>query len=254
MGAKTEIEWTDHTFNTHWGCLEVSPGCDHCYARELARRFGRDVWGPPHRSTRMVTSDVYWRQPLAWDRAAAAEGRQHRVFCASMADVFEFHPQLAPMRAQLWALIDRTPHLDWQLLTKRPMNIARMLPPAWLEMPRPNVWLGTSVEDQARADLRIPHLVRVPARVRFLSCEPLLEPVDLAPWLGELHWVITGGGRGPHARPCDPAWIRAVRDQCQAAGVALFHKQWGGRTPKAGGRLLDQRTWDQFPQIARSVA
>ena len=254
MGTKTDIEWTDHTFNPWWGCLEVSPGCDHCYARELARRFGRQVWGPPHRTTRMVTSAAYWRQPLAWNRAAAAEGRRHRVFCASMADVFEYHPQLDAVRARLWELIAATPWLDWQLLTKRPMHIRRMLPSAWLEAPRANVWLGTSVEDQPRAELRIPHLVGVPARVRFLSCEPLLGPVDLEPWLGELHWVITGGESGPHARPCDPAWVRSLRDQCQSADVALFHKQWGGRTTKAGGRDLDGRTWDEFPASALETA
>jgi protein gp37 len=154
-----------------------------------------------------------------------------------MADVFEYHPQLDSVRARLWELIAATPWLDWQLLTKRPMNIRHMLPPAWLEAPRPNVWLGTSVEDQQHADLRIPHLVSVPARVRFLSCEPLLGPADLTPWLGELHWVITGGESGPQARPCDPAWVRSLRDQCQAAGVALFHKQWGGRTPMLAAGL-----------------
>src|SRR5918911_4563294 len=183
MGAKTEIEWTTHSFNPHWGCLEVSPGCDHCYARELARRFGRQVWGPPRLTQRMITSAANWRQPLAWNRIAAAEGRRHRVFCASMADVFEYHPQLDPVRTRLWELIAATPWLEWQLLTKRPMHIARMLPPSWLEQPRPNVWLGTSVEDQIRAELRIPHLVRVPARVRFLSCEPLLGPLNLHRWL-----------------------------------------------------------------------
>lgn len=122
-----------------------------------------------------------------------------------------------------------------------------MLPPAWLETPPPNVWLGTSVEDQSRAELRIPHLVDVPAHVHFLSCEPLLGPVDLTLWLGELHWVITGGESGPHARPCDSAWVRSLRDQCQSAGMALFHKQWGGRTPRPGGRDLDGRTCDEFP-------
>lgn len=248
MGTKTEIQWTDHTFNPWWGCLEVSPGCDHCYARELAHRFGRQVWGPPHSTGRMTTSAANWRQPLAWNHAAAAEARRHRVFCASMADVFEFHPQLDSVRSRLWELIEATPWLDWQLLTKRPMNIRRMLPPAWLEVPRPNVWLGTSVEDQERAALRIPHLVQVPAVVHFLSCEPLLGPVDLTPWLGELQWVISGGESGAHARPCEVAWVRSLLDQCQASEVALFHKQWGGRTPKAGGRELDGRTWDEFPQ------
>jgi protein gp37 len=249
MGAKTEIQWTDHTFNPWWGCLEVSPGCDHCYARTLAERWGFDVWGPPRTASRRLFGDKHWSEPLKWNAAAAEEGRRHRVFCASMADVFEFHPQLDAVRARLWTLIEQTPWLDWQLLTKRPMNIARMLPLAWLEQPRPNVWLGTSVEDQPRAALRILHLVAVPTVVHFLSCEPLLGPVDLAPWLGELDWIITGGESGPRHRPMDFEWVRDLRDQCQGAGVALFHKQHGGRTPKAGGRELDGRTWDEFPSL-----
>src|SRR5579859_1732114 len=247
MGTKTEIQWTDHTFNPWWGCLEVSPGCDHCYARDLARRFGRQVWGPPRSSGRMMTSAANWRQPIVWNRAAAAENRRHRVFCASMADVFEYHLQLDDARSRLWPLIEATPWLDWQLLTKRPMNILRMIPEHWRSGLPVNVWIGTSVEDQARADLRIPHLVRVPAGVHFLSCEPLLGPVDLRPWLGDLQWVIAGGESGPHFRSMDPEWARALRDQCQSAGVALFHKQNGGRTPNASGRDLDGRTWDEFP-------
>jgi len=194
-----------------------------------------------------VTGAATWGQPLRWNRDAQQEGRQHRVFCASMADVFEFHPQLDEPRARLWALVEATPYLDWQLLTKRPMNILRMVPESWRAGLPANVWIGTSVEDQERANLRIPHLLRVPARVRFLSCEPLLGPVDLTPWLDALHWVITGGESGPHARPLDPDWVQGLRDQCQAGDMALFHKQWGGRTPKAGGRDLDGRTWDQFP-------
>jgi protein gp37 len=247
MGAKTEIQWTTHTFNPWWGCLEVSPGCDNCYARTLSERWGFDVWGPPRTSPRRLFGDKYWAEPLKWNATAAQEGRRHRVFCASMADVFEFHPQLDAVRARLWALIEQTPWLDWQLLTKRPMNIARMLPSAWLEQVRPNVWLGTSVEDQPRAELRIRHLVAVPAVVHFLSCEPLLGPVDLGPWLGDLDWIITGGESGPHYRPMDLDWVRSLRDQCQGAGLALFHKQQGGRTPKAGGREIDGRTWDEFP-------
>jgi protein gp37 len=247
MANKTEIQWTDHTFNPWWGCLEVSPGCDHCYARTLSERWHRAPWGPPRTTDRVVTSDAYWRSPLGWNRAAAAEGRRHRVFCASMADVFEYHSQLDAIRSRLWELIEATPWLDWQLLTKRPMNLRRMLPAIWLAQPRPNVWVGTSVEDQVRADLRIPHLVAVPAIVHFLSCEPLLGPVDLTPWLGELDWIITGGESGPRHRPMDVDWVRDLRDQCESAGVALFHKQNGGRTPKTGGREVDGRTWDQFP-------
>ncbi len=256
MGTRTEIQWTDHTLNPWLGCQEVSPGCDHCYAATLAStRMGYNdngrthpvIWGPPRTTPRHVTGAATWSQPLRWNRDAQQEGRQHRVFCASMADIFEFHPQLDEPRARLWDLVEATPHLDWQLLTKRPMNILRMVPASWRAGLPANVWIGTSVEDQERANLRIPHLVRVPARVRFLSCEPLLGPVDLTPWLDELHWVITGGESGPRARSLDPDWVRGLRDQCQTAGVALFHKQNGGRTPKAGGRDLDGRTWDEFP-------
>jgi protein gp37 len=247
MGKTTEIAWTDHTFNPWWGCLEVSPGCDHRYARTLARRFGKDVWGPPRTIMRMVTGDANWRQPLAWNRAAAQEGRRHRVFCASMADVFEFHPQLDAARVRLWALIEQTPQLDWLLLTKRPMSIARMLPAAWLEQPRPNVWLGTSVEDQERAELRIGHLLEVPAVVQLISAEPLLGPLDLEPWLDRLDWVISGGESGPHHRRFDIAWVREIDRQCRRQHVAHFFKQHGGLHPEDGGCLLDGRERKEFP-------
>jgi len=250
----SKIEWTDHTFNPWHGCIEVSPGCTNCYARTLSHRYGHDVWGPAKTTGRRMMSENYWRQPLRWNEAAKKAGTRARVFCASMADVFEDHPQVVNARMQLFNLIDATPYLDWLLLTKRPENIARMM---GADVPE-NIWLGTSCEDQKRADERIPHLLKVPARVRFLSCEPLLGPVDLSPWLiccpscgapradtsyagcqycdaypevRGVSWVICGGESGPGARPMHPDWSRSLRDQCQAAGVAFFFKQWGEYKP-----------------------
>jgi protein gp37 len=249
----SKIEWCDHTFNPWHGCIEVSPGCTNCYARTLNHRYGFDNWGPAKTTSRRMMSDNYWRQPLKWDKQAKAEGIRRRVFCASMADVFEEHPEVENARMQLFNLIDTTPHLDWLLLTKRPENVARMMAP-WLEgtnFPE-NIWLGTSCEDQPRADERIPHLLRIPAKVRFLSCEPLLGSVDLSlirvedrpigydkdgrsiyrPDLpGSISWVIVGGESGHGARPMHPDWARSLRDQCQAAGVAFFMKQWGEYKP-----------------------
>lgn len=277
--AETTIEWTarpradgtmapGYTFNMWRGCTKVSSGCKFCYADQLSQRNPGvlGVWGP--RGTRVVASESYWRQPLRWNAEAAAAGERRAVFCASMADVFEgpetmpaaAHDAVEQARWRLYDLILETPHLDWLLLTKRPQHALAMLPDRWVnqEMP-PNVWVGTSVEDQAAADDRIPHLLKVPARVRFLSCEPLLGPVDLTFLMrhkdercdycesllaGEagrcfcgvsheplIHWVITGGESGPQARPYELAWVRSLRDQCQAAGVAYFHKQWGEWVP-----------------------
>lgn len=259
----SKIEWTHHTFNPWWGCQRVSPGCEHCYAEALAKRTGRVKWGPGQ--ARVAASEKMWREPLKWNAAAEAVGERHRVFCASMADVFEDLPELVPLRARLFALVRETPALDWLLLTKRPENADRLwnqaqydafsLGPTWA----PNVWLGTTVEDQRRAEERIPQLLAVPAAVRFLSCEPLLGPLDLrqircdttaidgesATHLNALHgatywydgehsananpidWVICGGESGPGARPMHPEWARSLRDQCASAGVPFFFKQWG---------------------------
>jgi protein gp37 len=161
-----------------------------------------------------------------WDTAARREGKRKRVFCASMSDVFEDHPQLSASRGRLFDLIEATEWLDWLILTKRPENISVFVPPAWLQHPRQNVWFGTSVEDQRRARERIPLLVSVPAAVRFLSCEPLLEPlVELK--LDGIHWIIVGGESGPGARRMDLAWSRLIRDQAEAAGASFFFKQAG---------------------------
>ena len=223
MGRETKIEWCHHTFSPWRGCARVSPGCANCYAETMAKRTGRHgTWGPA--GERVVSSDAYWRQPLRWDRAAAKAGERPRVFCASMADVFEDRDDLAPHRARLFRLIEQTPNLDWLLLTKRPENIRPML--SFQQAgPIDNLWLGTSVEDQRRADERIPPLLAAPAAVRFLSVEPLIEPVRLA--LDGIHWVIVGGESGPGARPCHVEWIRSIVRQCREAGVPCFTKQLG---------------------------
>ena len=229
MAAHTGIAWTDSTFNPWLGCLRLSPACDRCYAAALARRAGRrdanarDLWDP--QAERVRTSPSYWQQPYRWHRAALASGRRRRVFCASMADIFDNRAP-ARWRTELWALIRATPALDWLLLTKRPRNIARMLPPDWGDG-WPNVWLGATTENQAEADRRIPTLAAIPARVRFLSCEPLLGPLDLARWRADLDWIICGGESGGGARAMQPAWARSLRDQARGMGASFFMKQIG---------------------------
>ena len=249
MAENSNIEWTDHTFNPWIGCQKVGPGCDNCYAetwdaRGLQQNESR--WGP--HATRTRTSAANWRKPLAWDRAAAAEGVRKRVFCASLADVFDNHPSILPeWRADLWALIASTPNLDWMLLTKRPSNIAKYLPndskAPWYRpwnqcWPWPNVWIGCTVVNQAEADRDIPKLLDVPAAVRFLSMEPLQGPVDLTQSVRgilrypeymniNLQLVIVGGESGPKARPMHPDWVRGLRDQCSKYHIAFHFKQWG---------------------------
>jgi protein gp37 len=199
-------------------------------------------------------SEQHWRGPLRWNRAAEAAGHRARVFCASMADVFEPHADLDRWRTRLWELIAATPQLDWQLLTKRPENVAEMVP--WGEDWPANVWIGASIENSRftyRADL----LRALPAAVRFVSAEPVLgslflngkpnrRPLDLT----GISWLIAGGESGPRHRPLDLGHVRELRDACRAAGTAFFFKQIGGRTPKAGGRKLDGRTWDEMPVAA----
>lgn len=196
MGANSEIAWTHHTFNAWWGCQRVSPGCEHCYAESFSKRVGLKVWGPT--TERRFFGDKHWAEPLKWNRAAEKAGERHRVFCASMADVFEDREDLLVPRARLATLIAQTPHLDWLLLTKRPENADGMwlnaqidafngadsLGPVWL----PNIWLGTTAEDRKRADERIPHLLATPAAVRFVSYEPAIEAVDFSRWMWPTHW------------------------------------------------------------------
>jgi protein gp37 len=227
MAENSRIEWTDHTFNPWVGCAKVSPACDHCYAESWARRAGQlGLW----QGERRRTSAANWQKPLKWERDYIPGAR---VFCASLADVFD-NQVPAEWRDDLWSMIRATPNLDWQLLTKRPQNIAKMLPPDWGDG-YPNVWLGTTVENQTEAHRRIPHLLAVPATVRFLSCEPLLDPLDLTrmfhsplAFAQSMHWVICGGESGSGWRPMNLEWARSLRDQCKDAGVPFFMKQMGG--------------------------
>lgn len=254
MGEQTEISWTDHTFNPWIGCTKVSDGCKHCYAESLMdKRWGKVQWGP--NGERKRTSDANWREPLKWARKAFDTfGRKARVFCASLADIGEDRPELEPWRADLCDLIRETrDRIDWQLLTKRPENLTRLFPEDVLA----SCWLGTSTENQPTADERIPHMLRCPAAVRFLSVEPMLGPVDLrnirlGTHRGEPHygdaltgfdastsppihnsdgvsWVIVGGESGHGARGCSTAWIRSIVEQCRSASVPCFVKQLGAR-------------------------
>lgn len=338
MAENSKIEWTDATWNFVRGCSPVSEGCRNCYAETIAARFsGVDNEGkklPYHGLAKMVNGEARWtgeigfveetlRQPLRWTRP-------RKIFVNSMSDLF--HEKVTDeMLDKAFAVMALTPQHTYQVLTKRPERMAEylldtdmkrdaILDHIWTiskdrkeqdevsgkvmmaflnKTGLPNVWLGTSVEDQKTADERIPHLLKTPAAVRFLSIEPLLGPVDLERWLSytpdcdcvgghdhdctaqaKIDWVIVGGESGPNARPCHPDWVRSIRDQCQAAGVPFFFKQWGEWAPlvhqmpsipkhqvvpfdatesrdayrmfrvgkKKAGRILDGRTWDEFPE------
>jgi protein gp37 len=296
MAANSAIEWTDHTFNPWRGCTKVHAGCTNCYAEvNYSVKMHGVKWGP--NGTRVKLSDAGWREPLKWNRDAQAAGERRRVFCASLADVFEdwqgpilSHDgerlyrtkngkyatladipvvcedpaTLDDLRRDLFKLIDATPWLDWLLLTKRPENIRRMWAakddvrpifpgaPGKLGEPLPckvtgahrsNVWLGTSISDQKTADEFVPRLLknRDLAPVLFLSCEPLLGPINLVPHFKagsnefvnsqgiNCDWVIVGGESGPHARECNIVWVRSIVEQCKAAGVPVFVKQLGSK-------------------------
>ncbi|MDR3086528.1 MAG: phage Gp37/Gp68 family protein [Azoarcus sp.] len=324
MGENTKIKWATHTFNPWVGCTKVSPACDYCYAEGWAKRSGMVTWGAG--AERRRTSAANWRMPEKWNRQAEIQfsawerfqeynglsndemiekhgfikPQRPRVFCSSLADVFDNAvPQ--EWRIDLFNLILSTPYIDWLLLTKRIGNARKMIedtlpanmkalpperPPAW-----PNVWLGATISNQEEADRDIPKLLQIPANMRWLSIEPLLEPVDIHHRLGAcvfteadpwetgrgIDWVVVGGETGPRARPMHPDWVRSIRDQCIRKGVPFFFKQWGewlsgGLWPevildypnaktnnleghkffrigkRASGRLLDGRTWDEYPR------
>lgn len=257
MGANSGISWTHHTFNPWWGCVRVSPGCEHCYAESFAtKRMGLPIWGK--HAERRFFGDKHWNQPRTWDRKAFAARERHRVFVASMADVFEDRPDLVAPRARLFALIEATPNLDWLLLTKRPENMIRLAPASWLTAWPPNVWAGATTEDEKRAEVRLSHLLEVPARVRFASYEPALESVDFwaflkgdmrdqslaalgaAPLPG-LDWIIVGGESGPDARPFNPTWAKDTIAACRRAGIAPFVKQMGSNVLDLSGTKLRDR-------------
>ena len=250
----SRISWTDHSFNPWIGCTKVSQGCRHCYAENfVVNRLRRpDVWGPE--SERWVTGRKNWAKPRAWNRQARRQGVRQRVFCASFADVFEEHPALDVPRTDLWKLIAETPALDWQLLTKRPENIAGLLPADWGDG-WDHVWLGTSIEDMQVAE-RAAILAAVPARVRFISYEPALGPLDNLPLAG-IHWVIYGAESGPDWRPEDKAWARSMRDRCRDAGIAFWHKQsnhlYPGRGERLDGELIREWPMTALPSTTEMI-
>lgn len=246
MAETTEISWTDATFNPWIGCTKVGPGCDHCYAeRDFDLRKGRVKWGAGNARSR--TSAANWNKPRQWERQAAAfadaNGRRRRVFCASLADVFD-NEAPAEWRADLLALIRGTPNLDWLLLTKRISNVARMVPEG---LPF-NVWLGATMVTRDEFLRDLDRLRAVPATVHFVSAEPLLEDVGELDLRG-IDWLIVGGESGPQARPMDAAWVRSLRRQCDRDGVAFHFKQWGGRRDN-GGCLLDGLEAKAWPRAA----
>ena len=278
MAENSKIEWCDHTFNPWEGCQKVGPGCDNCYAETRNARFGGGVavnWGPG--APRRRTSATNWRKPVQWNnqgfyacancgsRNAGRDGvdrdgaptwmcstcgserlkqARPRVFCASLADVFD-NDAPTEWRDDLWRLIETTPHLDWLLLTKRIGNVRHMVWPRWMQSGfPPNVWLGATVVNQEEAERDIPKLLAVPARVRFLSIEPMLGPICIECATdqaddGTIDWVIAGGESGPAARPVHPDWLRALRDECEAFGVPFIFKQFGEWRPPMEGEKFN---------------
>jgi protein gp37 len=240
MAERTEIAWADSTLNPWIGCQNVSPGCDHCYAESWSDRFHFTEWGP--HGARRRTSPAKWREPRKWNADAEAfereHGRRRRVFCASFADWLDNQAPQA-WRADLLALIDATPELDWLLLTKRPENAGKFVPAAWWG--RPNVWFGITAEDQAHFERRWPIAAKIPATIHFVSYEPALGPLDIrrcgAPYPD---WIIYGGESGSGARPAETEWASDVIEQSREVGSAVFVKQLG-RNARAASRPLPSR-------------
>jgi protein gp37 len=257
MGQKSAIEWTDATWNPVTGCTRVSAGCDNCYAATLATRLLSGIYLAREPE---VDSDITRRDPFAvrlWPERLSdpLQWRDPRhIFVNSMSDLFHKDVPDAFIRSIFKAMLMAHWHI-YQILTKRPSRARR-----FIERNRdlfvnsalpPNIWIGTSVENQAAAH-RIRQLLQVPATVRFLSCEPLIGPLAFDP--RGLDWVIVGGESGITRRSMSPEWARAIRDRCQSAGVPFFFKQWGGRTPKAGGRELDGEEWNEMPVSSPALA
>jgi len=240
MGNRTAIAWTEKTWNPWQGCTRVSPGCAHCYMYNAKERYGQDP------ETVVRSRPATFNAPLKWREPA-------RVFMCSWSDFF--HVNADDWRPEAWAIIRSTPHLTYQILTKRPEEIARGLPLDW-GRGYPNVWLGVSVENQRWVE-RARALAQVPARVRFVSAEPLLGPVDLMsvrqwprrsrPLLELIDWLIVGGESGPDYRPMELAWAQQLQDQCRAAGVAFFFKQRSGSRPGLLDGVPDDLRVQEFP-------
>lgn len=278
MGIQSKIEWTDSTFNPWVGCTKIArrkgapSACDFCYAEKWAKRSGQVVWGD---HPRRRTTEAYWRNPIAWNDSGPTfqqrYGRRQRVFCASLADVFDNQVN-SSWRADLFELIRRCDQLDWQLLTKRPQNIRKMLPTDWDEG-YPNVWLGTTAEDTVAYRQRVAHLLKIPAAIHFVSYEPAMGPLGKLDIDGKFpNWLIIGGESGVRAdliRPTRPQWARDAIAECRRLGIAPFLKQWGTyknnplvfedcysveqamrfdppENGKGGGEL-EGRLWREFP-------
>ena len=240
MSDKSAIEWTDATWNPTTGCSKVSPGCAHCYAETLSLRFGRSSkpWTPENAAENVVIHADRFDLPLRWREPK-------RIFVDSMSDLFH---QLVPeaVVVRVWSTMAEAQRHQFQVLTKRPERMPAIVGRrVEAHGVLPNVWLGTSIENDrwvGRAD----ELRATPAAVRFISAEPLLGPLPSLD-LTDIDWLIVGGESGADHRPIDPAWVQDLRDRALEADVAFFFKQWGGRTPKSGGRALDGRTWDEYP-------
>lgn len=245
MGERSRIEWTEATWNPWHGCTKISPGCAYCYMYRQKHQYGQDP-------NVVVRSRTNFEAPLRWRMSKM-------ILTCSWSDWF--HELADTWRHEAWSVIRRCPQHTFQILTKRPERIRRCLPQDW---PMPNVWIGISAEYQRWADVRIPLLTSLPAAVRFVSCEPLLGPLDLRHHLtdGTIHWLVVGGESGGPAnrrlvelrdgqwlpKPEAVEWVRSIRDQCTQAGVAFFFKQFGGPRPTSGGRLLDGCEWNEMPR------
>lgn len=241
LSRETNISWTGATFNPWWGCTKVSPGCDHCYAEAQDKRYGGDHWGKG--VPRRVMSDEHWKGPLKWNKQAQVDGVKLKVFCASMADVMDDE---APegQRERLWSLIDQTPNLLWQLLTKRPQRYPRYLPKKGFLFD--NVILGATTESQEFYDVRMRPLDYAVCILRgrgfmhpvqnFISYEPALGPIKMGP----LHpdWVIFGGETGAVRRPMELAWAKTIKAECDYIGIPFFMKQMSAQTPAAAAALI----------------
>ncbi|HEY9092356.1 phage Gp37/Gp68 family protein [Parasphingorhabdus sp.] len=245
MADKSSIEWTDATWNPVTGCTKITSGCDNCYAYRFAERFRGVPNHPFEQGFDLTLRPGRIEQPLGWRKS-------RMIFVNSMSDLF--HKDV-PLRF-VDKVFDTMEAADWhifQLLTKRSSRMRNYLNNRYLENPPPShIWLGVSVEDKKGA-ARIEHLRQSKAAVRFLSVEPLIGPVgDIN--LDGIHWVIAGGESGPGARPMHIDWAREIRDICEEQNVEFFFKQWGGFRPKSGGRELDGREWNGFPDVGKSAA
>ena len=240
MPDKSSIEWTDATWNPVTGCTKISPGCAYCYAERITLRFKRGGPFLPGMTTVKLHHDRL-DAPAKWKTP-------RRVFVNSMSDLF--HDEIPfDFVEEVFSRMAKYNQHTYQVLTKRPERMLEYL--QWSNNPDwpSHVWAGVSVENQYWADHRIPLLTRIPAKIRFLSVEPLLKAIELQGYLNQIHWVIVGGESGPHSRPMKAEWAERIHKDCIDAGVPFFFKQWGGRHNKAAGRELDQQTWDEMPEI-----